>query len=744
MDNDDELFSRYKFGSQPAPQAQQNAPSSSEDPFEKYAFSKPYRTDTEPHGPPMPEPEATPAGYGKAVASGAMSGAAAIPGQFGDVQQLTNVVPVIAGELGLAGLEKVRKYFNRPDTPEYQRYVEEARRALADTKKVGESLREYNLPNMILQNLPKSAKDWMKEKVGIEKIYAPTTEEIKSAVDPYATQAFGVGPNYEPENKKEKLAKEMTSFGTQAIAGPGKLVPRLVTGTAAGAGSELARQKAEGTGYEVPAQIAGSLIGGVTPSALYGAGKQILNPNQIAKETLGDVGKQYSVGSAKPIRTMAQMDIQEAAENIPQRFKDFTKRLTGVKQDLPPLQQLVDDAAAAERTRIYNVARNEPAAQSIDNNLFTGLMERPDFKKAMEEAMVVGQNAPHFGIVPPSQTGGGNLAYWDQVKRILGEKSSNAFQSATERSATKGNYLSNMSDELTAILDNAVSAYPIARDVASNTFKASNAAVAGMQFMKNIDVFERDAVKAAIKQYSPEQRKLFNAGVMQTLTDAVENGNLEGLARKFLKNDIFQDKLRAAMGENDFNVLRGKVLSENMIGRAWDLGQRLQASSAAASASTSPFKTGAISGLAGLALESQFAQQFIAQLAGGQTGTLAVGALLAGAAGQAVKNAQDRRIADRMIGLIQKNDINSYREIDRLTKQHPDLYKAIIAPLTATAVEGEREGRASGGKVTGSIAQRLVAAAEKAHKYHQKTTEEILDAPDETVVKALAVAKKNI
>ena len=57
---------------------------------------------------------------------------------------------------------------------------------------------------------------------------------------------------------------------------------------------------------------------------------------------------------------------------------------------------------------------------------------------------------------------------------------------------------------------------------------------------------------------------------------------------------------------------------------------------------------------------------------------------------------------------------------------------------------GGRIGRATGGKVTGSIAQRLVAAAEKAHKYHQKATEEILDAPDEAVVKALAVAKKNI
>lgn len=58
--------------------------------------------------------------------------------------------------------------------------------------------------------------------------------------------------------------------------------------------------------------------------------------------------------------------------------------------------------------------------------------------------------------------------------------------------------------------------------------------------------------------------------------------------------------------------------------------------------------------------------------------------------------------------------------------------------------ELEREQRATGGKVTGSIAQRLVAAADKAHKYHQKATEEILDTPDEHVVKALAVANKHI
>lgn len=54
-----------------------------------------------------------------------------------------------------------------------------------------------------------------------------------------------------------------------------------------------------------------------------------------------------------------------------------------------------------------------------------------------------------------------------------------------------------------------------------------------------------------------------------------------------------------------------------------------------------------------------------------------------------------------------------------------------------------RTERASGGRV-GGIAARLVNDAARAHKYHQKTTEEILDAPDEHVVKALSVAKAHI
>lgn len=714
--------------------------------MDRYEFSKPYRTGPANVYPPMPEPETSSEGMKKAVASGAMSGAAAIPGQLGDIQQLTNAVPSIFGDLALSAYDKARKFFNRPDTPEYLNAVQEAKRALDESAKFGAKIREYNLPNLVLQNLPQEARDWVKKTTGLEKIYAPTTEEISAAVDPYAVEKFGVGPKYEPLSKEEKIAKEATSFGTQAIAGPGKLIPRLVTGTAAGAGSEIGRQQAEGTALEMPAQIAGSIVGGVAPTALQKTAKSVLNPTQVAKETLGDVGKSYSVGSAKPIQTMAGMNIQEIAESIPQRFKDFSKRLTGVQQDLPPLQQLVDDAALAERKRVYDLARSHPQAQSIDNMLFADLMERPEFKKAMAEAMTVGENAPHFGIVAPTPDKGGNLAYWDQVKRILSEKSSNAFQSSAERSATKGNYLKSMQDELTDLLDKTVDAYPKARDIASNTFNASNAAIAGMQFMNNIDVFEREAVKNAIKQYSPAQKQLFNVGVMQTLTDAIEKGNLENISKKFLKDNIFQDKLKSAMGDEQFSVLRGKILSENMLNKAWQMQQSAGVKSARSSIS-SPLAKGALASAAtGAAFEGQMILNTLSQLNVSPTTAAAmVGSLIVAGGGQAIKNAQDRRVVGRMIDLIQKNDPKSFREIDALTRKHPDLYQAVIGPLTATDIEGSREGRATGGRIgVGSIAQRLVASAEKAHKYHQKTTEEILDAPDEAVVKALAVAKKHI
>jgi len=750
MNGEEDLVTKYKLKRPETPAqptgAQQQSVSEDQDLTQRYNLRPLPRMGSEVEGPPMPTEEQMPRDYGKAVKAGVMQGAAGIPGQFGDVQQLINTMPSTAGELGLRAVEKFRQQFNLQDSPEYKQSVEQAREALGGMQKFGENLRYYNLPNLAFQALPEGAREWVREKTGIQNIVAPTTGEISKAVDPYAQQMFGVGPEYQPRTPEEKLAKEAASFGTQGIVGPGRLGMRVLTGTAAGAGGEYARQKAEGTAFETPAQLAGSLIAGTAPSVAKETAKTVLMPKTRAAEALGDVTSNYNVESAYPTRLMAQnFDLKEIAETTPDRMRAFTKQLTGVQQDLPPLQKLIEDAATSERTRVYDIAKTNPAAQSIDNMLFADLMQRPDFVKAMNKAMDVAKNAPEFGIVPPTPNSNGNLAYWDHVKRILNEEASNAMQSSSERSATKASYLQDMQKNLVKILDETIPEYPVARDVASNTFTATNAPEAGMKFMGNIDVFDKDAIANAIKSYSPAQRTLFNVGVMQTVTDAIERGGLNNLSKKFITNREFQDKLRTAMGDESYSILRGKILSENMINRAWDLQQKI-GMQGALSKNKSAIASGTMTAAAATSLfEAQMLTQFLQSVGVSPEAVisgLAVGAAASGA--KAIKNVSDRRIVGEMLELVSKGDVKSFKRINELTQKHPDLYQAILGPTIATEVQENREGRATGGKVGGSIAQRLVDEAAKAHKYHQKTTEEILDAPDEHVVKALAVANKHI
>lgn len=67
------------------------------------------------------------------------------------------------------------------------------------------------------------------------------------------------------------------------------------------------------------------------------------------------------------------------------------------------------------------------------------------------------------------------------------------------------------------------------------------------------------------------------------------------------------------------------------------------------------------------------------------------------------------------------------------------------AQMTRGNAAGGRIGRATGGRTNGMMtAEMLMQAAHAAKKKINKTTEEILNAPDEAVVKALSVAKQHI
>jgi hypothetical protein len=79
----------------------------------------------------------------------------------------------------------------------------------------------------------------------------------------------------------------------------------------------------------------------------------------------------------------------------------------------------------------------------------------------------------------------------------------------------------------------------------------------------------------------------------------------------------------------------------------------------------------------------------------------------------------------------------------RLYDAHPIIGRTI--PQAGRAEEIVRETRATGGRIgSDSKADKLVRAAEMAKKDISKGTEALLDQPDETITRALAVAKKHI
>jgi len=86
-----------------------------------------------------------------------------------------------------------------------------------------------------------------------------------------------------------------------------------------------------------------------------------------------------------------------------------------------------------------------------------------------------------------------------------------------------------------------------------------------------------------------------------------------------------------------------------------------------------------------------------------------------------------------------------------LARQRPEIIAPAVSAATPVQEERpyfpgeERSGRASGGRINrGMTAQMLIEAVERAKAEGQKTTEPILDQPDERVVRALKVANENI
>lgn len=426
----------------------------------------------------------------------------------------------------------------------------------------------------------------------------------------------------------------------------------------------------------------------------------------------------------------------------------------------------------------------EKAAASVPNDINNARNVRPPSYHTIPDPA----GGPDLHVEVP-----GNLAFYDQVKRELDHFGEYG------KPDSKIDYGSNTIADARAakrhlvdVLDTIVPEYETARDTASEAFKARNAPEAGLNFFKARDTYARDDYMKAFNKYTPEQKSLFNIGQARAILERVESGGINSAYDHLLKSTT-RDALTDTMGEAGYRTILGKLAQEKMMQYS--------------TASEPSLKSGirADVGRAGtLGVLGGGAAAVLSNVVGGfpfvgeSAGPLVAAGLFGGGATilSGLSSVAERKVGERLIKLVTDvNNPNAAKQLGDLLDKQPSVLK-IFNKMTVTAQQAANQaaqqyvtrpmeqradrpappapqtsaeemrartmrmvrefnsGQATGGRVGyraggrildhASKADALVRAAETARKQINGTTEPLLGMPDESVVKALAVANENI
>lgn len=472
-----------------------------------------------------------------------------------------------------------------------------------------------------------------------------------------------------------------------------------------------------------------------------------------------------------------------------QRLKDFFQEQAG---GVP-----VDDAVAgrkaankAEVDRIYKETMNAPESSSI------GIPEELDNNTAIKQAQQdVEKNLndlkTKYGyegreVVPPqAATEGhweytiegpqkidakpatnGNLAYWDMVKRRLWDKASEVGHNTLE-----GIGANNARKNLTAHLDDTVQGYKGARDEFADgvgQMDASNVgrelgAKAGSKALDKVDpetgLSRRGQLQQTVSNMTDEQRQIAKNGVYSSLADRMNSpGGVSKLSNDLLTTNLGED-LRGILGEDEFHLMRGKVLGESMVSNASPIQLRPGKGiigSAARVGTISAAIPAIVGGITDFFMNTAFLPSHLAPLAGMATAAAAVGATRG-----AMTAMEARKMAEKLTPILLSKDPATIMQVSRLADKDPvfrQLVNTLAVPTRAVASQqppinttqrfaGGRVGRATGGR-TGKDpkkkAEALIALASRIKNEQSENTSSLLNLDDTTVAKALAVANKHI
>lgn len=466
--------------------------------------------------------------------------------------------------------------------------------------------------------------------------------------------------------------------------------------------------------------------------------------------------------------------------------------------DVATLTAAADAAKQNALSGPYRAAYNLPHAQNLP--IPDWILQSPIGKQAIKEASEglgyrtsTGNFTDTGPFVRNSQTGnlelpaGGtiNLEFLDRVKRSLND----------QYKALKGANAGNLADDLNeaikpfvADLRARVPEYGQVLDTAGTYLRGNNAFHDGFEFYNLMKGAQGNKTSSAANardysqqlylfanKYTPEERALFQEGI---LSRAYQNPTEMS---RYISNLRPQqlDGLRTIMGR-DFDPFYNSMIAHNT-------SMAMQNIAAKSGMLDKPFARTVIgqglSTAANVAAFGSFNPAGLVLNALTQGGVMYMNRRSARQAEELLSMASDPNRVPDMLKLISENP--SYRTIlmrlqPYLTRmasggteaaETPDVVETAgeivrnapgeIARMGRSVSEalqpiqrapqrfaGGRVGRASGGRLVrndhAARAAALIRAAEAAKKAHNKTTEDILEQPDEAVAKALSIANKAI
>jgi hypothetical protein len=338
------------------------------------------------------------------------------------------------------------------------------------------------------------------------------------------------------------------------------------------------------------------------------------------------------------------------------------------------------------------------------------------------------------------------LAFWDSVKRELDDRIYSLKRGAPgPTTATDIRNYTSINNALKKTLDNAVDEYGVIRGAAAEAAGATNAVDLGMKYLT---VNNRDAkrkIEDAFGKLSDEQKASAAYGLAGAYRQLFDGKNPDAAFKMFTGPQAGDtiSRFRLMMGDQA-DPLIGRILQESL---TRNIQQLKPPSGGIGSLVTSPLiKGGAIGGIADAILQPML----------WQANPSAIFSTLAGVGLGSLYNMKEARIAAKTLQLAM--DPSKSAELARLAAADPNarsfLEKTsmVLARSGAGVAAGQgqpqrnaggRVGRASGGRLGGvTTAAMLVAAAERAKKNNGKTTEALLNQPDEAITRALAIANR--